>query len=135
MRLRTGIDLIEIHRLEALNPNIRERFIRRVFTDNEIQDCGGSSARLAGRFAAKEAVAKALGTGIGQVTWQDIEVRQGPRGEPVLELHGAARQMAEDLRLSEWSISISHSHTHAVAVAVAIGAGALPPANEMDADL
>jgi holo-[acyl-carrier protein] synthase len=138
MSLRTGIDLIEIRRLDELNPKIRERFVQRVFTENERQECGENSARLAGRFAAKEAVAKALGSGIGAVTWQDIEVRQGPYGEPVLELHGAALQMAKDLRLNEWSISISHSQTHAVAVAVAVGAavspGAKPSGDEVDAE-
>ena len=120
--LRTGIDLIEIDRLETLNPRIRERFMERVYTTNELEDSRGGWASLAGRFAAKEAVAKALGCGIGPVVWKEIEIRRGTQGEPVLELHGKARQMAGELGLHTWSISISHTRTHAAAVAVALGA-------------
>lgn len=121
MILRTGIDLIEIDRFEGLNPAIRERFFQRVFTAKELSDARGLLVSLAGRFAAKEAVAKALGCGIGPVAWKDIEIQQGKQGEPILELHGAARQMAEQLALQTWSISISHTRSHAVAMAVAIG--------------
>jgi holo-[acyl-carrier protein] synthase len=117
--LRTGIDLIEIDRLANINPKIRARFLARVYTPNELALCGASNASLAGRFAAKEAVAKALGAGIGPVHWQDIEIGRGPQGEPKLELHGAARQMADEQGLLIWSISISHTATHAVAMAVA----------------
>ncbi len=119
--LRTGVDLIEIHRLEELNPAIRQRFLRRVFTEAELTAAGDSLDSLAGRFAAKEAVAKALGCGIGPPGWQEIEVVRGKNGEPVLRLHGAAEQIAAQQGLTAWSISISHSKTHAVAVAVALG--------------
>ena len=119
--LRTGIDLIEIGRLESLNPAIRERFLNRVYTVNELADSQGLTASLAGRFAAKEAVVKALGCGIGRVAWKEIEIRSGKQGEPMLELHGNARQIAEEQGLDTWSISISHSREYAVAVAVAIG--------------
>ena len=121
LKLRTGIDMIEIERLETLNPNIRQRFLNRVYTPGELEDSADVPASLAGRFAAKEAVAKALGCGIGPVAWKEIEIRRGEQGEPVLELHGNARQMADQLGLSTWSISISHTRTHATAVAVAIG--------------
>lgn len=124
MILRTGVDLIEIDRLETLNPAIRARFLRRVYTEKELEDSGMVWASLAGRFAAKEAVAKALGCGIGPVGWKEIEVLRGPQGEPMLELHGAAQQMASQLKLDTWSISISHTRTHAVAVAVALAASA-----------
>jgi len=117
--LRTGIDLIEVSRLETLDPAIRERFLKRVYTAAELDDCRGIFASLAGRFAAKEAVAKALGCGIGPVTWKEIEIRRGERGEPMLELHGKARQIAADQGLGSWSISISHSRDYAVAMAVA----------------
>lgn len=118
--LRTGIDLVEIHRIAAQRPEIRERFLRRVFTPRELAEVGSSNASLAGRFAAKEAVAKALGCGIGAVGWQSIEVTRGPMGEPLLNLTGKASQVAEILGLSAWSISISHTRTYAVAVAAAL---------------
>jgi len=117
--LRTGIDLIEISRLETLNPAIRERFLQRVYTDSELEDCQGLLASLAGRFAAKEAVVKALGCGIGPVSWREIEIKRGEQGEPMLELHGRARKIADEQNLVDWSISISHSREYAVAVAVA----------------
>ena len=121
MVLRTGIDIVEIGRLEEVNPAIRVRFIQRVFTPLEQQLTRLSYPSLAGRFAAKEAVSKALGTGIGKVRWQDIEIARGPAGEPVLQLHGRAREVAEWLGLTTWSVSISHGREHAVAVAVAMG--------------
>jgi len=119
--LRTGIDLLEIERLDQLDAAIRTRFLKRVFTDRELADAGDSNASLAGRFAVKEAVAKALGCGIGAVGWQSIEVQSGPQGEPLLILHGSAQVLAESLGLQQWSISISHSRTHAVAIAVGLG--------------
>jgi holo-[acyl-carrier protein] synthase len=121
MLLRTGIDLVEIDRLEDLSDTIRPRFLDRVFTPQELKEIGRSQASLAGRFAAKEAVAKALGTGIGEVSWQDIEIRRGPQGEPVLKLYGRAETLAQELCLTTWSISISHTQTHAIAMAVALG--------------
>lgn len=118
--LRSGIDLVEISRLEALNPAIRERFLARVFTPAELADAQGRWDTLAGRFAAKEAVVKALGCGIGVVAWKDIEILRAKSGEPLLVLHGAAQRLATELGLTTWSISISH--TRASAVATAIGA-------------
>ena len=124
--LRSGIDLIEIARLEGVRPAIRERFLSRVFTPQELEDARDSSLHLAGRFAAKEAVAKALGCGIGLVSWQEIEIRRGPAGEPVLVLYGKARQMADNLGLTTWSVSISHTKEFALAMAVACGDRAEP---------
>jgi holo-[acyl-carrier protein] synthase len=122
MILRTGLDLVEIHRLATLRQEIRERFIQRVFTQKEQQDCAGRLEKLSGRFAAKEAVAKALGCGIGLVGWQEIEILSGVAGEPKLLLRGKASAMAEKLGLVDWSISITHTRTHAAAMAVALGA-------------
>lgn len=119
--LRTGIDTIEIARLEQLQPGIKTRFLERVFTPLELAEANGSDASLAGRFAAKEAVAKALGCGIGPVRWQDIEIRKAESGAPLLALHGAALDLAKQAGLASWSISISHNRTFAVAVAVAAG--------------
>ncbi len=117
--LRTGIDLVEIERLSGLRPEIRQRFLERVFTPRELEQAGRSDSSLAGRFAVKEAVAKVLGTGIGVLGWQQIEVERGPQGNPVLHLYGNAQSEAEKQGLTTWSISISHTRTCAVAVAVA----------------
>ena len=119
--LRSGIDLVEIDRLEGVEPAIRTRFLRRVFTTQELEEAGDSNVHLAGRFAAKEAVVKALGCGIGPVSWQEIEILHGQSGEPRLVLHGKASQIASDQRLTTWSVSISHTSAVAVAVAVACG--------------
>jgi holo-[acyl-carrier protein] synthase len=121
MILRTGVDILEIDRLDSVSPAIRKRFILRVYTPAEREILGEDNEALAGRFAAKEAVSKALGSGIGFVRWQDIEILNGPYGEPVLNLYGNAVKIAERLALDTWSVSISHSRNHAVAVAVAIG--------------
>ena len=119
--LRSGIDLIDVERLARLAPAIRERFLARVFTEAEQQLCSGRDERLAGRFACKEAVAKALGTGIGEVHWRDIEILAEENGSPRLILHGKAQETAETLGLTVWSVSISHIKTMAVALAVASG--------------
>ena len=119
--LHSGIDLVEIKRLAEINPAIRQRFLQRVFTPLELADACDSNIHLAGRFAAKEAAAKALGTGIGVIGWQDIEIQRGPNGEPVLHLYGGAAALAEKQGLTTWSVSISHTQTYAVAMAVACG--------------
>lgn len=121
MIIRTGIDLVEIHRLEQIDPKIRKRFLERVFTIQEIKECKDSNQALSGRFAVKEAVVKALGTGIGVVSWRDVETITGPWGEPILHLYGKARQYADLLGLTDWSVSITDSGDLAAAVAVAIG--------------
>jgi len=121
MNIRTGIDTIEISRLDSIQPSIRKRFITRVFTRKEITQAHDRTELLAGLFAAKEAVSKALGTGIGKVSWRDIEILHLPSGQPVVQLYGQARAVADDLGLASWSVSISHDRTKAVAVAVAAG--------------
>ena len=83
--------------------------------------CGNRSELLAGRFAAKEAVAKALGCGIGEVERKEIEILGDEQHAPVLHLHGKAAQKAEELGLGNWSVSLSHSQSHAVAFVVVIG--------------
>jgi holo-[acyl-carrier protein] synthase len=119
--LRTGIDLLEISRLKRMKPEIRQRFLIRVYTPLELEQAGHSDASLAGRFAAKEAVAKALGCGIGAVSWQDIEVQRGGEGEPRLFLYHSAKIIADGLGLHTWSISISHTGDLAAAFVVAVG--------------
>jgi holo-[acyl-carrier-protein] synthase len=121
MKLSTGIDTIELARLEEIDPAIRERFINRVFTPLEISQAQDDNEFLGGLFAGKEAVSKALGTGIGFVRWQDIEIRHLPTGQPVVVLHGNAEDVANKLGLETWSISISHDRNKVIAMAVAIG--------------
>lgn len=117
--LRTGVDLIEVARVEAALARHGERFLQRCFTAQERADCAGRPASLAARFAAKEAVAKALGCGIGAVGWLDIEIINGPNREPQLRLYAAAQERAARLGLSDWAVSLSHTHEHAIALAVA----------------
>lgn len=121
MTLRTGVDLIEISRLERAIARHGGRFLERIYTPAERELYSGSPASLAARFAAKEAVAKALGTGLGEVAWTDIEVLREENGAPALRLYGKARALADTLGIREWSISLSHTHEHAVALAVASG--------------
>ena len=118
-QLVTGIDLIEVARIERAAARHGDRFFRRFFTPQEIEYCQGRATSLAGRFAVKEAVAKALGTGIGDFNWTDIEVIGDGRGKPELTLHNRARQLAQKKGLSQWSISLSHTGTHAIGLAVA----------------
>jgi holo-[acyl-carrier protein] synthase len=122
MNLRTGVDLIELGRIESVIQRYGKRFLERVFTIRELEEVGDNPASLAARFAAKEAVAKALGTGIGEVGWQEIEVLRGPARQPNLLLSGRAASLAEKLRLETWSLSLTHDQTQAIAVVVAIGA-------------
>jgi holo-[acyl-carrier protein] synthase len=122
--LRSGVDIIEVERIDRAILRHGQRFFDRFFTAQELIDCGGRTPALAARFAAKEAVSKALGTGIGDVGWKDIEVVNGERREPILRLHSTAEAVAEELGLVAWSISLSHTHEHAVAVAVALPANA-----------
>ncbi len=121
MILRSGIDTIEVSRLDEIKPSIRERFINRVFTTTEITQSRNRSENLSGVFAAKEAVSKALGTGIGFVSWQEIEILHLRTGQPIVNLYGNARKVADQLGLETWSVSISHDRNKAIAVAVAIG--------------
>jgi holo-[acyl-carrier protein] synthase len=121
MILRTGVDLLEIDRFEAAVKRHGERFLARVFTPREINEVGDNMASLAVRLAAKEAAAKALGTGIGDVKWQEIEILRGPARQPALHLHGHASSLADRLGLKNWSLSLSHSHTYAIALVVALG--------------
>jgi len=122
--LRTGVDLIEIERIQTAIDRHGSRFLARVYTARELVYCQGRVESLAGRFAAKEAVAKALGTGIWRhgVGWTDIEVlRDLQSGAPQLQLHNAAATCASTLGLHEWSVSLSHDRARAIAFVVAIG--------------
>lgn len=121
MILRTGIDITDIARIHAAIERYGERFLRRIFTSAELKYCAGKDESLAVRFAAKEAVSKALGAGIGPVSWQEIEIRGGEYEAPAIILHDRAERIAKELRLTTWSVSLSHSGAHAIALVVAMG--------------
>ena len=121
--LAVGVDIVEVARLRRSLERHGVRFLDRIFTTQEQAYCSGRAESLAARFAVKEAVGKALGTGIGDVSWQEIEVINDERGRPTLALHGAAAILAEELKLQRWAISMSHTGSHAVGMAVAQGNG------------
>jgi holo-[acyl-carrier protein] synthase len=121
MILKTGVDIIEIPRIQAALDRHGDRFQKRVFTANEIEECRGRADALAIRFAAKEATTKALGTGIGPVSWCEVETLHKISGEPYLILHGRAERIAKYLGLTTWAVSLSHSQENAIAVVVATG--------------
>lgn len=117
--LSVGTDLVEITRVAAVLQRHPVRFLTRHFTPAEQAECAGAAARLAARWAGKEAAAKALGTGVGPVGWHELEITCDGAGAPRLQLHGSAGRRAKDLGLATWSVSLSHTAGHAVAVVVA----------------
>ncbi len=119
--LAVGVDMIEIARIERGIARHGDRFLNRFFTEQEQVYCNGRIPSLAGRFAIKEAVGKAFGTGIGDISWTDIEVLCDGRGKPELLLHNRAQSLATELGWGEWSISLSHTNTHAIGFIVATG--------------
>ncbi len=119
--LRTGVDIIEVSRIDDAILRHGERFFHRFFTPQELIDAEGRTPALAARFAAKEAVAKALGCGIGDVGWKDIEILRDDRRAPAIILHGPARELAAAMGLTDWALSLSHTHEHAMALVVATG--------------
>lgn len=121
MKLASGVDLVEIARVREAIELHGARFMNRIFTETEQRECDGRAASLAVRFAAKEAAAKALGCGIGDVRWLDIEVRSDEKRAPHLYLHGEGAKRAKELGLTEWSVSLSHTESQAIAFVVAIG--------------
>ncbi len=121
--LRSGVDLVEVGRVRKAIERSGERFLKRVFTARELALFESQIPSLAARWAAKEAVAKAFCTGIGDVSFQEIEILQGDRKEPALYLHGAARALAREMGLEAWSISLSHAGEYAIAFVVAWGEG------------
>lgn len=120
VNIAVGIDIIEVDRVRKVYEHHGERFLRRVYTEAEIRQCRGKATRLAGRFAAKEAISKALGTGIHGVAWREMEVVQLRSGRPTVTLHGNAKRRAELLGLSAFDVSIADLQTFSIAVAVAV---------------
>lgn len=113
-----GVDIIEIGRIERVATRWGERFLKRVYTEAELGICKNRAPALAARFAAKEAVMKALGTGVKGVGWREIEVLANSDGKPLLHLYGGAKKKAEELGMRELGISLSHSKEYAIASVV-----------------
>ena len=116
--ISVGIDIIEIDRVAATVERFGDRFLQRIYTPSEITYCRGRAPQLAARFAAKEAVMKALGTGTRGVSWQEIEVTRQRTGEPGIHLRGRAAARALHLGIDRLALSISHSRDYAVASVV-----------------
>jgi len=114
-----GVDIIELERVAAALEQHGQRFLDRVYTPMEVAICRGRPSELAARFAAKEAVMKALGTGARGVGWREIEVLLNRRGKPLVYLHGRAQERARKIGLDGLDMSMSHSREYVVAFVVA----------------
>lgn len=133
MNISSGIDLIEIKRIEKALERHGKRFLKKIFSETELERLDKFTARqvnprliaaeLAARFAAKEACSKALGTGIGPVSWKEMEVINEPSGKPTMRLSGKAAQIASTRGYTSWSVSLTHSREMAAAVVVCVGEG------------
>jgi len=126
MIIGTGVDLAEVDRIQAAleDPRIGQRFRDRVFTEKEIAYCEkkrrGKYESYAGRFAAKEAVMKALGRGWGaNVRWLDIEIVRARSGKPDIALHDKTARLADQLGIRRWALSITHTKQHGLAYVIA----------------
>jgi holo-[acyl-carrier protein] synthase len=120
--LGVGVDVVETQRIDHSLGRFGERFLHRVFTEGEIAYCQSMkfpARHLAARFAAKEAVSKAFGTGIGKTMgWRDIDVHRKQSGEPFVVLHGGAKELGESWGVRKVWLSLSHTDNHAVASVV-----------------
>lgn len=127
MILGTGIDIIEVARIESAYEKFGERFLNRILLPDEIKYCLSHRAPgpfLAARFAAKEAISKAFGTGIGaELAWQDMEICRKESGEPFVVLHGAGQKLLERRGARAILVSLSHTQAHAAAVAILVDSG------------
>lgn len=121
MQHAVGTDIVEIERVLDALARFQERFLHRVYTPAEVAFCRSRVPEFAVRFAAKEAVMKALGTGRRGVSWRDIEVLSNGRGQPVVTLRGRAERRAQELGLDGLAISLSHSRRYAIATVVGAG--------------
>jgi len=126
MAFSVGVDLIEVERIRRAIERHGDAFLARVYTGDELAACRGRLPELVARFAAKEAISKALGVGLRHISahgigFHEAEVLSDERGKPLVRLSGRAAVLAQEQGLSEWAISLSHSRDHAVAFVVASG--------------
>jgi holo-[acyl-carrier protein] synthase len=124
--LSVGVDLVELDRIGRMVDRYGKRFLERIYTPEEVVRYRGRVPELAVRFAAKEAVSKALGVGLNHMSrygigWQEVEVLPDPLGKPLVRLSGHAQALAEEQGLRTWAISLSHGRDYAVAFVVASG--------------
>jgi holo-[acyl-carrier protein] synthase len=119
MSLCVGIDLVAVDQIEESVACHGDRFLERIYTARERADSRRDPARLAARFAAKEATLKALGRGDEGIAWQSIEVLRGPDGQPSIQLSGAAAELALSRGVTSLAVSLTHARRHAAAVVVA----------------
>jgi holo-[acyl-carrier protein] synthase len=118
--LVVGVDIIEIERVKSALQRFGERFLARIYTPVEVAFCRGRAHELAARFAAKEAVMKALGTGARGLAWREIEVLPNRRGKPLVYLYGRALERARQIGVSAIEISLTHSRQLALASVVSV---------------
>ncbi|HEX9634257.1 MAG TPA: holo-ACP synthase [Candidatus Limnocylindria bacterium] len=118
-RHEIGVDLIDIDRISSVLSRHPDRFRERVLTEAEARYCGRKAERIAGRWAAKEAISKVLGLGVRGVGWREIEILPNWAGAPQVRLHARAAARAASMQLQDVTVSISHERRMAVAVAVA----------------
>lgn len=124
MSLSVGVDLVEVDRIRRMVTRHGDRFLVRIYTPEELARYRDRPPELAARFAAKEAVSKALGVGLAHISahgigWQDAEILSDARGKPTVHLSGHAKLLAEKQGFREWAISLSHGREYAVAFVVA----------------
>ncbi len=110
-----GVDIVETERIVDIIQKRGDRFLNRVFTLQELAYCQGRVTSLAARWAAKEAMSKAFGTGIGDMAFKDIEVVVNQRGKPDIILHGNAQRVAQEMCFTHIFLSLSHTDAYAVA--------------------
>ncbi len=120
-----GTDITECLRIARMIERHGELFISRVYTPEEISYCQSraqATQHFTGRWAAKEAILKALGTGWRKgISWRDVEIRNEPAGRPIVSMHGGAKDVVQQLGIAKMLVSISHCRTHATAYAIAVG--------------
>jgi holo-[acyl-carrier protein] synthase len=119
--LGVGVDIVDVDRIARAYARFGDRFLRHIYTPAETGLCRQRVPELAARFAAKEAISKALGTGLVGVSWVEMEVLADRRGKPTVHLHGRALERAQSMGLAEWAVSLTHSDSQAIAMVVALG--------------
>jgi holo-[acyl-carrier protein] synthase len=123
--IKVGTDICSVQRIADSYARFGKRFVQRILTDSEERYVFGRgrnmAQRFAARFAAKEAIAKALGTGWNGIGWKEVEVTRQPSGEPGIVLHGRAALRASTLGLTNFEVSLSHEREYATAIVVAYG--------------